>query len=121
MPTGKDFQHLLQRILDGINEKRTQTEKYISRLHEMYGIEIRTKDRQHRELSDKFENYKKLNNLEEYFAKNLNEESKERVLENVKALMKVTDWSYYDASAVMKMESQNPQAFLTQIISQSDS
>ena len=57
-----------------------------------------------------------MNNLEEYFAKNLNEESKERVLENVKALMQVTDWSYYDPSQVMKMESQNPQSFLTQIL-----
>ena len=82
----------------------------------MYGIEIRTKDRQYRELTHEYQTYKEMNNLEEYFAKNLNEESKERVLENVKALMQVTDWSYYDPSQVMKMESQNPQSFLTQIL-----
>ena len=57
------------------------------------------------ELSKKFDSYKANNNLEDYFAKNLNEESKERVLENVKALMQVTDWSYFDPSKVMKMES----------------
>ena len=95
-------------------------EKYIGRLHEMYGIEIQSKDKRYRELSEEYENYKMHNNLEEYFAKNLNEESKERVLNNIKALMQVTDWSYYDPSKVMKMESQNAQAFLTQVLAQNE-
>ena len=91
-------------------------EKYVLRLHEMYGIEISTKDKQFKDLTKEYQNYKKLNDLDEYFAKNLNEESKERVLENVKELMKVTDWSYYDASTISTLESMNAQSFLNQVL-----
>lgn len=50
----------------------------------MYAIELRAKDKTVRELTAEYEKYKHHNDLDRYFAKNLNEESRERVLENVK-------------------------------------
>lgn len=35
-------------------------------------------------------------------------ESRERVLENIKQLMEVTDWSYFDPNKVIHLESKNP-------------
>ena len=68
------------------------------------------------ETLNEFTVYKQQNNLDAYFAKNLSEESRERVLENVKELMEVTDWSYFDANRVIHLESKNPQAFLERLL-----
>ena len=54
-----------------------------------------------------------MNDLNRYFTMNLDDESRERVLENVQKLMKVTDWHYIDKAVVDQMESSNPAAFLT--------
>lgn len=43
-------------------------------------------------------------------------ESRERVLENIKQLMEVTDWSYFDPNKVIHLESKNPQAFLEKLL-----
>ena len=40
VPSGKDYQNLLQRISDGINGKYEEIQKMISHMHEMYGLEI---------------------------------------------------------------------------------
>lgn len=47
--------------------------------------------------------------MDRYFVMNLNEETKERVLDNVKELMKVTDWHYFDPQSVVNLDSKNPQ------------
>lgn len=88
----------------------------IQRLHEMYSIELRTKDKQLSEVTAEYEKYKHLNNLDRYFAKNLSDETRERVLENVKSLMVATDWHYFDPNEVEKLESANPTAILEKII-----
>ena len=51
---------------------------------------------------------------------NLNDESRERVLENVKALMVVTDWSYFDPHSVKKLESANAQQWLNKILTENE-
>ena len=99
---------------------RSSTEKFVLRLHELYGIELRTKERQLDELAKDYAQYKKQNDLEAYFAKNLSEESRERVLEDVKQLMQITDWSYFDPTTVLKMESKNPQAFLEKVLTENE-
>ena len=61
-----------------------------------------------------------MNNLDRYFTLNLDEDSRERVLNNVKELMTITDWHYIDKTSVLAMESANPQAFLNQILQSID-
>jgi hypothetical protein len=46
----------------------------------MYGIELRTKEKQMNDVLKEYQNYRNLNDLDRYFVMNLNEESKERVL-----------------------------------------
>ena len=86
----------------------------------MYGIEVRTKEKQYKELTAEYEQYKRLNDLNRYFTMNLDDDSRERVLENVQKLMKVTDWHYIDKAVVDRMESSNPAAFLTQVITENE-
>ena len=61
-----------------------------------------------------------MNNLDRYFTLNLDEESRERVLNNVKELMKITDWSYIDKTSVLAMDSANPQSHLNQILASNE-
>ena len=56
-------------------------------MHEMYGLEINSQRKLIKDLRSEFEKYKKTNNLDYYFTKNLDDESRERVLKNVKELM----------------------------------
>ena len=65
-------------------------------MHEMYGLEINSQRHQTNDLRNEFEKYKKSNNLDYYFTKNLDCDSRERVLNNVKELMQLTDWHYVD-------------------------
>ena len=58
----------------------------------MHIHETHMKEQQFRELTDQFQNYREMNDLDAYFAKNLSKESRERVVNNVKSLMKATDW-----------------------------
>ena len=92
----------------------------MSRLHEKYGITIKQLEHKNSELDAEFENYRKLNNLDRYFTLNLDEESRERVLNNVKELMTTTDWHYVDRTSVLAMESANPQSYLNQILINND-
>ena len=39
-----------------------------------------------------------MNDLDDYFARNLSDDTRQRVLENVEVLMKVTDWHKFDRS-----------------------
>lgn len=52
----------------------------------MHQVESRTKDKALRDLGDAFDKYKRLNDLDRYFTKNLSDETREKVLENVKVL-----------------------------------
>ena len=56
-------------------------------MHEMYGLEINSQRNLANDLKSEFEKYKKTNNLDYYFTKNLDGDSRERVLKNVKELM----------------------------------
>ena len=49
-----------------------------------------------KDLNKQFERYRTLNNLDTYFTMNLSENTRKRVLENVKTLMTVTDWHDID-------------------------
>ena len=57
-----------------------------------------------------------MNNLDEYFAKNLSDDTRERVLDNIKSLMKVTDWHEYDRMVVEQVDTANPSAELTRVL-----
>lgn len=50
------------------------------------------------ELTEKYDQYRRMNDLDSYFAKNLSQESRENVLENIKSLMQKTDWHAFDHS-----------------------
>ena len=54
--------------------------------------EVLMRRKQLEEVTIEFHQYREMNDLDKYFAKNLSEETRQRVLENVEALMKVTDW-----------------------------
>ena len=62
----------------------------------MNKIAAEQKDKQLHEITVEFDNYRSLNDLDNYFQKNLSDESRERVLENVKHLMQITDWHSFD-------------------------
>ena len=71
-------------------------------------------------MHKEYDKYRKMNNLDRYFTLNLDEESRERVLKNVKDLMTTTDWHYIDRTSVLAMESANPQSYLHQILTSND-
>ena len=84
VPSSKDFQHLLERILSGFREHNKQNERFVTRLQEMQDVEVRAKQKQLTELESEYAKYRSLNDLDRYFSMNLTEETRERVLENVK-------------------------------------
>ena len=87
IPQGREYQQLLTRIYDGFKNQNAQMGDFIRRINEMHQYESRTKDKQLAELTEQFDQYRKINDLDAYFAKNLSKESRERVLENIKSLM----------------------------------
>lgn len=66
--SAKDFRELLQRIIDGLKDHHSKATSLVKRIHEMYTIELRTKDKQFKDLTAEYKNYKHLNNLDRYFA-----------------------------------------------------
>ena len=83
--------------------------KLIKSTHAIFSEEIKSKDKRLAEISREFDDYRLKNNLDRYFALNMTEESRERVLQNVKTLEQVTDWHYFDPSTLMQLQSANPQ------------
>ena len=70
-------------------------------------------------MTAEFEKYKELNDLDAYFAKNLSKESRERVINNVKVLMSVTDWHSYDPVPVLMAEPANTEWVLHRVLTES--
>ena len=99
-PQTKEYQQLMTRISDGFNLIHAKCEKMVTRLHEVYGVELRNQESKLKNTEAEYAEFRKNNDLEGYFAKNLSDESKERVLENIKQLMIVTDWGYHDISSL---------------------
>lgn len=53
-------------------------------MHEMYGLEINKLEKKLSDLSSEYKEYRINNNLDLYFEKNLSDDTKSRVLENIK-------------------------------------
>jgi len=119
-PSGKDFQLLMQRILDGYKKQNNEACALLTKIHDTYAIEVRSKEQQLRELTKEFNDYRGKNDLDRYFSTNLSDESRERVLKNIEYLLQVTDWHYFDPSATMTLEASNVQSFLQQVIHEND-
>ena len=88
----------------------------INHMHEMYGLEIDKLEKKLAKLTSEYEEYRVNNNLDLYFEKNLSDETKTRVLKNIRSLMENSEWDSFDLNKSHNLDSCNPETFLENVI-----
>ena len=86
----------------------------------MHQCEALSKDQKLTEVTKEFDNYRRLNDLDYYFTKNLDSKTRERLLENIRGLMQKTDWHTFDRSVAQMLQPAETKKKLEQVIQLSE-
>ena len=70
----------------------------LAKTHRMYAQLLECRTQELAECKREFTEFKEKNSLDAYFTKNLNNETKKRLLDQIEELKKETDWGFYDPS-----------------------
>lgn len=117
-PNQQDVSEILKRILQGLEKHEQSSQKYINKMHDNYQQRIKNLETELKSTKDEFCLFQQKNNLDDYFSKNLNDETRKRVLKEVEELSNSTEFIVIDHSVIEKLNEANVIGVLDPIVSE---
>ena len=85
---------------------------YFDKMHGAYQKQTNGLKSQLSKIEKEFDQFRKDNNLSEFFTMNCNQETRKRVLKDVEELQKPVDWHYFDPSVIHRLHPSDPSQIL---------
>ena len=92
----------------------------LAKTHRMYTQLLESQTQELAEVQREYAEFKEKNSLDAYFTKNLNNETKKRLLDQIEDLKKETDWGYYDPSDLDSLQPSEPEKYLEVILKEQE-